>query len=269
MKRIILIATLLIFISSLACAQTNETIVYLFWSKTCPHCALEKPVLEQLEKQYPNLKVVYYEVSENKSNAELYSGLAAACGQNPLGVPATFINGEMILGYDDAIGVDITGKIVNCLSKGNCIDSMTKLQTDNQTCEPPKKTIVLPMLGEVDPTKMSLPVFTVVIAGLDSINPCAFFVLFFLLSLLINAQSRRRMMLIGGVFVFFSAFIYFIFMAAWLNFFLIVGELKAITLIAGVIAVVVSVINIKDFFHFKKGILLTSDKTSLACSHFC
>ena len=81
----------------------------------------------------------------------------------------------------------------------------------------------IPFLGSIDPASVSLPVFTVVIGALDSFNPCAFFVLLFLLSLLIHARSRRRMFLIGGIFVLFSGLIYFLFMAAWLNVFLVVG----------------------------------------------
>jgi hypothetical protein len=112
------------------------------------------------------------------------------------------------------------------------------------------------LVGEVDPTKVSLPLLTVVIGALDSFNPCAFFVLLFLLSMLIHGHSRKKMLLIGGIFVFFSAFIYFLFMAAWLNIFLVIGQLTAITLSAGVVALFVASINIKDFFFFKKGISL-------------
>jgi hypothetical protein len=96
-----------------------------------------------------------------------------------------------------------------------------------------------------------------VLAGLDSFNPCAFFVLFLLLGLLVHAQSRKRMLFIGGVFVFFSGFVYFIFMAAWLNFFLHAGQLRVITIIAGLVALTVAFINIKDFFFFKKGVSLS------------
>ena len=98
---------------------------------------------------------------------------------------------------------------------------------------------------------------TVILGGLDSFNPCAFFVLFFLLSLLIHAKSRKRMLLIGGTFVFFSGFIYFVFMAAWLNLFLITGQLRTVTVIAGAIALTVALINIKDFFFFSKGVSLS------------
>ncbi|MEW6587061.1 MAG: hypothetical protein AB1442_15810, partial [Nitrospirota bacterium] len=117
--------------------------------------------------------------------------------------------------------------------------------------------VFIPWIGRLDASELSLPVMTMVIAGLDSFNPCAFFVLFSLLGILIHAQSRKKMLLTGGVFVFFSGFIYFVFMAAWLNLFLIMGQVALITKIAGTVAVVIALINIKDFFIFKKGVSLT------------
>jgi len=119
-----------------------------------------------------------------------------------------------------------------------------------------ERIITLPVFGEMDTTKITLPVLTLVLAGLDGFNPCAFFVLFMLLSILVYAKSRKRMLLIGGTFVFFSGFIYFLFMSAWLNIFLHIGELMVITTIAGIIAVIIAVINIKDFFLFEQGVSL-------------
>jgi hypothetical protein len=65
------------------------------------------------------------------------------------------------------------------------------------------------------------------------------------------------MLLIGGIFVFFSGLIYFIFLAAWLNFFLITSQIRIITIIAGIVALVIGFINVKDFFFFKKGVSLS------------
>ena len=117
--------------------------------------------------------------------------------------------------------------------------------------------VTLPILGEIDTSHTSLPLLTVFIAGLDGFNPCAFFVLFLLLGILIYAHSRKTMLIIGGTFVFFSGLIYFLFMSAWLNVFLLFGQVKMITMVAGAIAVIIALINIKDFFFFKKGVSLT------------
>jgi hypothetical protein len=107
------------------------------------------------------------------------------------------------------------------------------------------------------PDQWSLPVFTLVIAGLDAFNPCAFFVLLFLLSLLVHAGSRARMLFIGSVFLFFSGLIYFLFMAAWLNVFRWLGEIALVTTLAGVLAIVIALINIKDYFWFNQGVSLS------------
>ncbi len=118
-------------------------------------------------------------------------------------------------------------------------------------------TISVPIIGKIDASQMALPVLTVTIAALDGFNPCAFFVLFTLLGMLLHVHSRQRMLLVGGIFVFFSGFIYFVFMSAWLNIFLLTGELKAITIVAGLVALSVAVINIKDYFYFRKGVSLS------------
>jgi hypothetical protein len=122
---------------------------------------------------------------------------------------------------------------------------------------PAVEILHLPLLGKVDASSLSLPVLTLVLAGLDAFNPCAFFVLLFLLSMLVHQKSRKRMLLIGGVFVLVSGVMYFAFMAAWLNVFQLFGHLAWVTLAAGALAVLVGAVNVKDFFLFEKGITLS------------
>ena len=117
--------------------------------------------------------------------------------------------------------------------------------------------IDVPFFGRVNLSEMSLPAITVMLGLADGFNPCAFFILSFLLGTMAYARSRRRIALIGGIFVFFSGFIYFMFMAAWLNVFLLGTELFILTLAAAAVAIVAGVINVKDFFFFKKGVSLT------------
>ena len=86
---------------------------------------------------------------------------------------------------------------------------------------------------------------------------CAFFVLLFLLSLMVHVRKRSHMAIVGGTFVLFSGLLYFLFMAAWLNVFLIVGHLTLVTTVAGLIAIAMGAINIKDYFWFKRGVSLS------------
>ena len=91
------------------------------------------------------------------------------------------------------------------------------------------------------------------LGGLDAFNPCAFFVLLFLLSLLVHARSRLRIAVVGGIFVLFSGLLYFAFMAAWLNAFLLFRELRLVTALAGALAVVLGALQLKDAFGWQRG----------------
>lgn len=218
--------------------------LYFFWSKRCPHCLEAKPYVEGMAAQHAWLKLHSAEIVDHPENLRLYREMAAALGQEAQSVPGFFLCGEMITGFlsPEESGADLLRKAEACRAG---------------TGQPRTGGLTVPGLGSVDAGDFSLPALTVIIAGLDAFNPCAFFVLLFLLSLLVHARDRGKMLLVGGVFVFFSGLIYFLFMAAWLNVFLVMEELRYVTLGAGIVAVLVALINIKDFFWFKAGISLS------------
>jgi len=195
-----------------------------------------------------------YEVWQNRTNAGFFGQMTARAGIKSSGVPVTFIDNKVFVGFSERERTAISAAVDACLLQP-CIDPMAWL--DRPLVQDVPKTVNLPLIGNVDPSQVSLPMITVVLGGLDSFNPCAFFVLLFLLSLLVHARSRSRMLIIGGTFIFFSGFLYFLFMTAWLNLFLLAGNLRTITIAAGAVALVVSFVNIKDFFLFGKGISLS------------
>ena len=222
----------------------GEIVLTYFWGVGCPHCAKAKLFLAELQKRHPRLVVRQYEVMEQRENIPLLMEMARKAGKEATGVPTIFIGNRMYNGFSAETSHELEQEVER-------LAATTPHHADSG------KGVTLPLLGTVDPEALSLPVFTIVIASLDSFNPCAFFVLLFLLSLLIHAHSRLRMFLVGGIFVLCSGMIYFLFMAAWLNLFLVAGHLPAITFGAGVVALIIALINIKDFFLFKKGVSLT------------
>ena len=106
-------------------------------------------------------------------------------------------------------------------------------------------------------SEVGMPAFTIAIGLVDGFNPCAMWVLLFLLSLLVNLNSRSKMFAIAGVFVLVSGLAYFAFMAAWLNVFVFLGYLRSVQITLGLIGIAVGGIHIKDFFAFKRGISLS------------
>jgi hypothetical protein len=267
------------------CAAGESVTLYLFSSKSCIDCRHEAEFLAGLQKRLPGLEVRSFEVQFDPANARLLVQVAEAFGVQARGVPVSFIGRSApIMGYegDETTGRLIEERVRECLARG-CEDAVGPLVGDGaplQTApgagkarptagavEPaqapapaaggPGTVLALPLFGRTDLSTLPLLALTVILGALDSFNPCAFFVLFSLLGILMHARSRKRMLFVGGVFVLFSGIVYFVFMAAWLNLFLYIGQLQAITTAAGVVALCVAAINIKDFFLFKRGISLT------------
>jgi glutaredoxin len=117
--------------------------------------------------------------------------------------------------------------------------------------------IRLPFFGDVRVEQIGLPLFTVAVGLVDGFNPCAMWVLMFLLSILVNLRSRAKILSVAGSFVLISGAAYFAFMAAWLNVFLLLGLLTWVRLTLASLAIVMGVIHVKDFFAFKRGITLS------------
>ncbi|MCW8829362.1 MAG: thioredoxin family protein [Gammaproteobacteria bacterium] len=227
-------------------AQGEPTLdLYFFWSNNCPHCQDAKPVVERLAAEYRWLRLHSFEVLGSRENMQRYSRMAGLLGREARSVPAFLFCGQMEVGFDGR------GEMLR-QALGECYQAVRNGE-DMPVSAPGE--VVLPVFGKVDGDSLFL--VTVVIAALDAFNPCAFFVLLFLLSLLVNTRSRRRMLFIGGVFVFFSGAFYFLFMAAWLNLFLLAGMQQLFTLAAGAVAVVMAFINIKDFFLPGRGLSLS------------
>ncbi|BCA80804.1 thioredoxin family protein [Desulfuromonas sp. AOP6] len=222
--------------------------LHYYWAANCPHCAEAKPFLEKLTTTYPRLRLIEYEVWSNREHFNRLVALAEHSGSGTVSTPAIHIDDRLWFGFSAETAREVEAFVAQRLGS----------EVLAATASPGKEYAVrLPLLGEVDGESHSLLLITLVLALLDSFNPCAFFVLFFLLSMLVHAHSRQWMLVVGGTFVFCSGFIYFLFMAAWLNLFLLAGHLPWITVTAGLVALGVAVINIKDFFWFKKGVSLS------------
>ena len=260
--KIFLMIALAALITLTPALAQHDTTIYFFYGDGCPHCAEEKPFLEQLESQYPSLTVKQYEVYNNRENAELFMKFAEAYGETARGVPGTFVGDQMYSGYSERLGEKIEQDVIKCIEDG-CVDPWQKYEGNVEENKSSKTNVnetnevSLPMFGEVNAAKMSLPVLAMVLGFIDGFNPCAFFVLLFLLSMMISLRSRGKMLLVGGIFVFFSGLMYFLFMAAWLNVFLVAGSMYIVTSLAAIVAIFVGLVNIKDYFAFKTGLSLT------------
>ncbi len=258
MKKIFIKLSLLVFILMalmpvLAFAQEQkEPIVEInfFYSPTCPHCAEEKEFLNDLEKEYSQIKINRYNTSENvEFLKELYKEYEVTKDLWGL-VPITFTDDNYFLGFNGDVATQIEDCTIACLEKINLFsDNQDCIECDNLSESNPVKDrdFTLPFIGKLNIDGMSPILLSILVGALDGFNACAMIALGFLLTILVSTGIRKRVILIGGVFILVSGIIYFIFISAWLNVFMLLGYVQIINIIVSIIIIVFAIFLLKDY----------------------
>lgn len=238
--------------------------LYFFWTETCPHCRRARPFVDGLVGKFPWLELASRPLGADRpDDVAFFLKMSRDLGEDSPGVPSFLFCGRMLVGFDrpETTGAALEQALVACheqvtVPTGPASTGMPSL------ADPVAAALVLPLFGTIDQQSVSLPLLTVMIATVDAFNPCAFFVLMFLMSMLAHARKRGRMAVIGAIFVLTSGLLYFAFMAAWLNVFLVIGELRWVTVLAALIALGLAVINIKDYLWFGRGVSASIPETA-------
>ncbi|MDD3498145.1 MAG: hypothetical protein PHH24_01410 [Candidatus Moranbacteria bacterium] len=231
-----------IFFSGKVFASQENVDLYLFSAEGCAHCRDEKVFLEKMEDKYENISVYEFEITKSEKNRRIFQETLEKLGTKSNGVPFTVIGDKYFIGFgsEETTGKLIEEAILDEISNGkNGFQDMGKID--------------LPILGEVDAKKMSLPVLTVIVGGLDGFNPCAMWVLVFLIGLLLGMKDRKRMWIFGSAFIISSSLVYFLFMSAWLNLFLFLGVILWVRLIIAGVAFFSGGYYLRDFYVNKEG----------------
>jgi hypothetical protein len=233
--------------------------VELFSRSDCPQCARARAYLDDLQAARPAITVRILDVMHDADGLVRLQELAAREGVVSLAVPTFHVRGRLVVGW---AGREVTGRHVEALLDGQMVDADAPPGEGcaaEVACEaPPLRDVVeLPLLGPVGARSLGLPLFTVVVGLLDGFNPCAMWTLLLLLSLLVRLGSRVRMLLVAGTFVLVSGLVYYAFMAAWLNVFLLAGLTREIQVGLGLVAVVAGLISLKDVIAFRRGFSLS------------
>lgn len=227
--------------------------VYFFYDRVCVHCQAEKLVLEEMETRYSNLSVHYLEITQVPENNALFEQVKEAFDYNGL-TPYTVIGGVALAGYNEQVKKNIEKLIVR-YSRTAYVDVVAKIIANEPLLESDfdtigfsaGDTIFLPILGEVGIDSLSLGLAAVVIGIVDGFNPCAMWVLIFLITMLLQEKNRKRMWILGVTFLVASATVYFLFMVAWLNVALSVVAIGWIRILIGLLAFGFGTMNVVKF----------------------
>lgn len=272
--------------------QAEPVVLYFFWGDGCPYCEYQKPFLEELESRYPNLEVRAYEVYSVEENRTLFIQMADAQGFQARAVPTTILGEHYWMGFSDDIAQAIEAHVEACSiagcpdagvglvpSSGEPVPTPTATPTPMPSPTPVPVTpapmeqepglgerpadgasadlLRIPLLGTVDLGAQSVVVSTAIIAFVDGFNPCSLWVLSILISLTLRTGSRKKVFLVGFVFLSVTSLVYGFFIAGMFTMFTFISFVGWIQGLVALIALLFAVVNIKDYFWYKEGVSLT------------
>ncbi len=260
--------------------NANESVnIYLFYGDGCPHCAALEEYLNNEYSSDKNVMVYKYEVWNNKENQELWKKVENITGEEAKGVPYFVIGDEIYQGYsagstwekkvdraikkakkndyNDNVGITlgvVEGKIKESKQDSNSSFDPSKKEVDlsDYTKKEDAPNTKLDIFNTtIDLKDMSLPVIAVIIGLVDGFNPCAMWVLIFLITMLFDYPSRKKMWILGCTFIFTSAFIYFLFMMSFLKVAEFISGIKILQILIALFALAFGIINVYRYFKTK------------------
>lgn len=261
--------------------EEEKVTLYFFHGKGCPHCAEEDKFLNSIKDNYPNLEIVKYEVWYNEENAELLKKVESVFNITRSGVPTNVIGSTVISGYNESQGKKIERAIqyylendyhdvVEEIKAGDEVtiknnldlnarkESNKEVESDDddyivdefsaqERKSDEETTIDLPLFGSVNLKKLSLMSAAVIIGLIDGFNPCAMWILLFLISVLLGMKDRKRMWGLGLTFLITSALVYMVIMLSWINVAVKITTVVWIRNVIAVVALIGAFVNLKSF----------------------
>ena len=262
------------FILPVNAKEDDKITLYLFYGDGCPHCAEEKLFLDEIEDKYENFEIVKYEVWKDKDNQQFLDKVKVELGIERSGVPVTIIGDTYMVGWSEALESRVT-RAIRFYKQNDYVDVIE--QIENGTYERPAveenefekeeeksdedATVDVPLIGKVNLKNVSLTTAGVILGLIDGFNPCAMWVLLFLISMLIGIKNKKRMWIIGITFLGSSALVYMLIMLSWLNIVVSVATSIWLRNIIAVVAIIGGVVNLVNYFrHQDSGCSVVDEK---------
>ena len=253
------------FVLPVSAKENDKITLYLFYGDGCPHCAQEKEFLSRIEGNYDNLEIVKYEVWKDKENQKFMNEVATSLGVERSGVPLTVIGDTYMVGWSEALESRVTRAlrfygqneyvdVVEQIKNGTYEKPVEKEDTDFDKEEEKSDedaTVKVPLIGKVNLKNVSLTTAAVILGLIDGFNPCAMWVLLFLISMLLGMKNKKRMWAIGLTFLGSSALVYMLIMLSWLNIVVSISTTIWVRNLIALIAIGGGIVNLVNFFKQK------------------
>jgi hypothetical protein len=256
--------TFLALASGPTAAQNDGVTAHIFWREGCSYCARAKEAVAEIGQRVEGLRVEEIELGVTPENDALFYKMLTLFEAPDAAIPFVVIGEGHVVGFAGggrSVGV-YEGLIERCLIAG-CVDLTSEMRrlsdiaagrTETRTAglpavsAGPPASVTIPWLGAVALTDLSLPMLTVVLAGIDGFNPCAMWVLVLLIGLLVGVADSRRMWTLGLIFLLATGAMYFAVMAAWLNVVLWIGAVIWLRIAIGALAVGAGLYYLREYW---------------------
>ena len=220
----------------------NSTLVaHFFYLPSCPHCKDQMPVNQKLAEGFPCTVWEYHDLDDPSERAQLIS-LEQRFATEQIKTPTTVIGKAVIVGFDP-------GETPQLLREA--LSSSGMPSQNASTANSTSREISIPFIGKIRASDYSLLPLSILLGLIDGFNPCAMWVLVYLISITLTLHDRRKFALIVGTFLFASGALYFMIMAAWFNAFLFVGYLRPVMIAVGAMALGWGVLSLREFLQSK------------------
>ncbi len=215
--------------------SSDKINLYLFKGAECPHCKEELEWLTDIKEDYKDYLNVYeFEVWHNEENASFYEKAKEVMKSKTTSVPFTVIGKYYFVGFSDTTASSIENKIKEYAGiKSN----------PNQ--------VKIPILGNINMKKVSIPLVAVVLGFIDGFNPCAMWILLFLINMFLGYKNRKKSWILGFTFLFVSGLIYFLSMLG-LNLVLSVVAINFIKVIIALFILIAGILNLRKYLRTRK-----------------
>lgn len=238
----------------------NETVnVYVFHRYDCIHCQHALEYFNQLVKTDSRVKLYEYEIlkDNNAHNRNLFNKVCEKLDIKITSVPLIIIGNDYFVGFSDSKKETLNKTI--SFYKNNDYQDVTgqTLEVVNEDNKPiiksnEKNYSVDTIFGNINLANLSLPIITIIMGLVDGFNPCAMWILLFLITMLFNMKDKKKMWILGLTFIGTSGFIYFLFMMAWINVNDFINSVHTLQIIVGIFATIFGAINIYHYFKERK-----------------
>ena len=253
-KFIYILAFVILFIPCVIFGDEKDLNIYLFHGDGCPHCSELLDYLDPYLEEHPNVILYKYEVWNNKENLEKLKGVQEVLGTSKNGIPFLVIGKSIIVGYDSEITPERINNAIKYYSNNSFKDEvgiyLGVVEDEGEIIDDgefEEEEFTVPVIGKMKASEVPLFLSAFIIGLVDGFNPCAMWILIFLISMLIGMDNKKRKWTLGIVFLVTSAFVYFLFLLSWLNLAEFLNEIIYIRLGIAMVAVTLGMISLLRF----------------------